>query len=265
MTSFLLAIQFLTRYPVRVSPDRELDARLLGRSTRYFPLVGLLVGADLLFFRWVLGRTGLLLAWPLLGAAALLAYWAWVCDSLHLDGLSDTADGLGSGRTGSAMLEVMHDPRSGAFGVQATVLVLLLKFSLLASLPPTLWWALPLPLIFSRLLASLLCQARPYAGRPGSLSAWFIEGSHHDDASAAIGWTFFGFGLVSAVAVQTGLADARACGLALAVCVGALLLGWALTFGPRHRLGGISGDFIGYAVQACEIAALAGLLLLRLA
>lgn len=265
MTAFLLAIQFLTRYPVRLDPDRALDAPLLGRSTRYFPLVGLLVGSDLLFFRWALGLVGVQASWPLLGAAALLAYWAWVCDSLHLDGLSDTADGLGSGRQGEAMLAVMHDPRSGAFGVQATVVVLLLKFSLLVSLPSRFWWALPLPLIFSRLLASLLCQARPYAGRPGSLSGWFIEGSHPDDASAAIGWTFFGYGLLSAVAVYFDLADARACGLALAVCIGALLLGWALSFGPRRRLGGISGDFIGYAMQACEIAALAGLLLLRLA
>lgn len=260
MTSFLLAVQFLTRYPVRVPLDRELDARLLGRSTRYFPLVGLLLGADLLFLRWVLDWVGIMQPWPLLAAGFLLLYWAWVCDSLHLDGLSDTADGLGSGRTGEEMLAVMHDPRSGAFGVQATVLVLLLKFALLASLPLKLWWALPLPLIFSRLLASMLCQSRPYAGRPGGLSAWFIEGSHADDAAAAIGWTFFGFSIVSAAAVFAGLADARACGMALGVCIGALALGWALTLGPRRRLGGISGDFIGYAMQACEVVALLGLL-----
>jgi adenosylcobinamide-GDP ribazoletransferase len=260
MTSFLLALQFLTRYPVRVPLDGELDARALGRSTRFFPLVGLLLGADLLFLRWVLDWVGILQPWPLAAAGLLLLYWAWVCDSLHLDGLSDTADGLGSGRSGEDMLAVMHDPRSGAFGVQATVVALLLKFALLASLPLGLWWALPLPLVFSRLLASLLCQARPYAGRPGSLSAWFIEGSQADDAAAAVGWSFFGFGLLSAVAVLTGLADARACGIALGVCVGALALGWALTLGPRRRLGGISGDFIGYAMQGCEAAALLGLL-----
>lgn len=261
MMSLLLAFQFLTRYPVRVPAELELNASMLGRATRYFPLVGLVVGLDLLLARWLLQWAGILQAWPLPAAALLLLYWAWVCDSLHLDGLADTADGVGSGSVGAEMLDVMHDPRSGSFGVQATVLVLLLKFSLLASLPPTVWWALPLPLIFSRLLASFLCQSRPYAGRPNSLSAWFITGSHPEDAGAAIGWTFFGFSVLSAAAVYLGWADARACAWALGVCVAALLIGWAATWGPRARLGGLSGDFIGYAMQVCEIAALLGLLL----
>lgn len=260
MTAFLLSIQFLTRYPVRLAPEMELSAPLLGRATRYFPLVGLIVGVDLLVFRWLLQWAGILQAWPWPSAALLLIYWAWVCDSLHLDGLSDTADGVGSGAVGEEMLAVMQDPRSGSFGVQATVLVLILKASLLASLPAAIWWALPLPLIFSRLLASLLCQSRPYAGRPNSLSAWFITGSQPEDAGAAIGWTFFGFSVVSALAVFFGLADAKACALALGICVGALLLGWLASLGPRARLGGLSGDFIGYAMQVSEVAALFGLL-----
>lgn len=264
MTPFLLALQFLTRYPVHIAADQELDAPLLGRSTRYFPLVGLLAGADLMLARYVLEFAGILEAWPLVAAALLLAYWAYICDSLHLDGFSDTVDGLASGRHGEDMLAVMHDPRSGAFGVQASTLLLLLKFTALASLPPKLWWALPLPLIFSRLLASLLCQARPYAGLQGSLSAWFIEGSHHDDAGAAIGWSVFGFGVVSALAVGFGLADGHACGLALGVCIGAMLLGWAATLAPRRRLGGISGDLIGYGLEVAELCALLGLLFLKL-
>lgn len=261
MSSFLLALQFLTRYPVRVDLGRELEPRDLGRATRYFPLVGLLVGVDLMVARWLLGWAGIQAAQPLLAAALLLAYWAWVCDSLHLDGLADTADGMGSGAQGPELLAVMRDPRSGAFGVQATALALLLKFALLAGLPDGLWWALPLPLVFSRLLATLLCQARPHAGAPGGLGAWFINASHPEDASAGLGWAFFGYALSSAAAVNFGLASARDCGLALAVGVGAVLLGWALSLGPRRRLGGVSGDIVGYALQACEIAALAGLLL----
>jgi cobalamin synthase len=264
MTSFLLAIQFLTRYPVRVSPDLELDARMLGRSTRYFPLVGLFVGMDLLFFRWILGRLGALEAWPLACAALLLAYWLWVAASLHLDGLADAADGIGSGRVGEDLLAVMHDPRSGAFGVQATVAAILVEFALLASLPHRFWWALPLPLIFSRLLASLLCQSRPYGGLKGSLSAWFIEGSHHDDAGAALGWAFFGYAALSAAAVRLELADARACAFALGAGLLGMLLGWAATFGLRRRLGGINGDAIGLAVVVAELATLAGLLFMGL-
>jgi adenosylcobinamide-GDP ribazoletransferase len=260
MTPFLVALQFMTRYPVRLSADTELSPRLMGASTRYFPLVGLLVGVDLLVARWVLQWAGVLAKWPLLGAALLLLYWVWVADSLHLDGLADTADGLSSSARSEELLAVMHDPRVGAFGAQATVLALILKFALLASLAPAFWWALPLPLISGRLLASLLCQGRPYAGRKGSLSGAFIEGSHPDDAGAAVGWAAFGFMVLSAGAVFMDLASARDCGLALGACAAGIGLGWLASLGPRRRLGGISGDFIGYSLQVAEIAAFCGLL-----
>jgi len=264
MRSFLLALQFLTRYPVAISGGVELTERDLGRATRYFPLAGLMVGLDLLLMRFLMLWVGALVAWPLACAALLLAYWTWACDSLHLDGAADTADGLASQRTGEEMLEVMHDSRSGAFGVQVTVILLLLKFSYLASLPLRLWWALPLPLIFSRLLASLLCQSRPYAGRLGSLSAWFIAGSKHGDGSAAIRWAFTAFALVSGTAILLGFATTDGAFRALGVCLSAMLLGYALVQVPRRRLGGISGDLIGYGLQACEVCACLGLLFVGL-
>ena len=254
MSALLLAFSFLTRYPVPLG-RRELVPADFGRSTRYFPLAGLVVGLDLMLMRWILESLGVLSRWPLAGAALLLAYWVWACDSLHMDGMADTVDGLASRRTGEAMLEVMHDSRSGAFGVQATTVVLVLKFAFLASLGPGFWWALPLPLIFSRLLGALLCQSRPYGGSAGSLSAWFIEGSQPVDASAALGWAFAGLTLVCTAAVYAGLADARHCGLALAACVAGMGLGWLQVQPPRRRLGGISGDLIGYAIEVSELAA----------
>jgi cobalamin synthase len=264
MMHLLLALQFLTRYPVRLPAGLELGERDLGRATRWFPVAGLFAGVDLLVLRYVLQRLGVLEQWPLAAAALLLAWWAWSCDSMHLDGLADTADGLASRRTGAAMLEVMHDSRSGAFGVQALVLVLALKGAWLASLPPRLWWALPLPLLFSRLLAALLCQGRPYGGRPGSLSGAFITGSRHEDGQAAVAWAFSGFALLAGGAVLLGKADPLECAKALAVCLASLAAGWSLVQLPRQRLGGMSGDLIGYAMQACEVAACYGLLFLKL-
>ncbi|HTB22990.1 MAG TPA: adenosylcobinamide-GDP ribazoletransferase [bacterium] len=264
MRSLLLALQFLTRYPVRLPDGYEPGARELGRATRCFPLVGLFVGLDLLLLRFLLQWMGVLARWPLAAAVLLLGYWVWSCDSLHLDGLSDTTDGLASHRLGPDMLAVMHDSRSGAFGVQATVLVLALKGAWLASLPLGLWWALPLPLLFSRLLAALLCQARPYAGRQGSLSGGFIEGALPEDGHAAVAFAFLGFAALAGAAVLSGLADALDCFKALAVCLAAMAAGWSLVMVPRRRLGGVSGDLIGYGIQACEVAAAFGLLFLKL-
>jgi cobalamin synthase len=74
-----------------------------------------------------------------------------------------------------------------------------------------------------------------------------------------------GFGLVSALAVAGGRAEGYGCARALGVCILAVLIGWAFSLGPRRRLGGISGDLIGYSAEICEVAALTGLLLLKLA
>jgi adenosylcobinamide-GDP ribazoletransferase len=264
MMHLLLALQFLTRYPVRLPEGAEPGMRDLGRSTRWFPLVGLFVGVDLLVLRWLLGWLGVQAQWPLASAAILLAYWVWSCDSLHLDGLADTADGLASRRTGPALLQVMHDSRIGAFGTQALVLVLGLKAAWLLSLPPRFWWALPLPLLFSRLLAALLCQSRPYAGLPGSLSGALISGSRPEDGHAAVAWAFTSFAALAGAAVLLGQADAIDCLKALGVCLAALAAGWSLVRTPRERLEGISGDLIGYGMEACEVAAAFGLLFLKL-
>jgi cobalamin synthase len=119
-------------------------------------------------------------------------------------------------------------------------------------------------LIFSRLLAALLCQSRPYAGLPGSLSAWFIVGTEHGDGSAAIRWGFSAFAVVSGAAILLGYATADGAFRALGVCLAAMLLGYAMVQVPRQRLGGISGDLIGYALQVCEVCACFGLLFVGL-
>jgi adenosylcobinamide-GDP ribazoletransferase len=260
VTALLLAFQFLTRYPVGPALVGAVDERELGRSTRYFPLVGLVAGLDLMLARWLLGWAGALQHWPLASAAVLTAYWAWICDSLHLDGWMDTLDGLASRRQGPALLDVMHDSRVGAFGALGGGLVLLLKFAFLASLPPRLWWALPLPLLVSRLLAALLCHARPYAGKVGSLSGAFITCNEPADGHWAVAWAFLGAGAYGGVAVGIGWADLRSCLLALGMGLVALTAGLLAVQAPRRRLGGISGDLIGYGLEAAELTACYALL-----
>lgn len=254
MNALLLAFQFLTRYPVGPGPSLAVGERDLGRSTRYFPWVGLVAGLDLMLARWLLGLAGALQHWPLACAALLTAYWVWICGSLHLDGWMDTLDGLASRREGPALLEVMHDSRVGAFGALGGGLALLLQFGFLASLPPRLWWALPLPLLVSRLLAALLCHSRPYAGRVGSLSGTIITCNEPIDGQWALAWAFLGAGLYGGAAVALGWAGPRDCLLALGAALLGLAVGLVAVRAPRRRLGGISGDLIGFALVATELA-----------
>jgi len=112
---FFIALQFLTRLPVRISsaPDEISVAYSLG----YYPLVGLIIGAILTSAAWVLS------------AGLLLLVWVFITGGLYLDGLADSMDawvgGLGDREK---TLAIMKDPYCGPAGVVSIVLLLLLKF-----------------------------------------------------------------------------------------------------------------------------------------
>ena len=100
----------------------------------WFPWVGALLG--LVFWGAWAGFSRMLPA-PA-AAALLLALTVWVTGGLHLDGLADTADGLGGGQhPGGRAWRIMKDSRVGAFGVISLILALLLKFSLFLALGET--------------------------------------------------------------------------------------------------------------------------------
>ena len=131
MRGLLVALGFLTRIPVSARVFE--DARAQRTSLAWYPMVGVVVGALV---------TGLFVFLPrehaLFSAALTLVAWLALPGGLHLRGLADSADAWVGGFDDRArMLEIMKDPRSGPAGVTAIVslLLLLLKFAALASLP----------------------------------------------------------------------------------------------------------------------------------
>ena len=128
MTSWWIALQFLTRLPVTLAgmPTPE----QVGRSLLFYPLVGLLIGVLLLAAQHLLGDSAVLLQ-----AALLLALWVGISGGLHLDGLADSADAwVGGFGDKQRTLAIMKDPRSGPIAVVVLVLLLLLKFAALVAL-----------------------------------------------------------------------------------------------------------------------------------
>ncbi len=89
----------------------------------YFPLVGLILGGILSALLWALSP----LFEPEPMAAVLVVCLAFLTRALHLDGLSDTADAIGSGAARKRALEIMKDSAAGSLGVVAVVSVFLLK------------------------------------------------------------------------------------------------------------------------------------------
>ena len=115
-----LAFGFLTILPM---PRVEYESNDLGRAGKWFPFVGAVIGT-LLF-----GAESLYLQFfpKLLTGALTVTLWALLTGGLHLDGLADCFDGLTASVSRERRLEIMRDPRMGAFGGIGLSLFLILK------------------------------------------------------------------------------------------------------------------------------------------
>lgn len=233
---FWFALQFLTRLPVPVRV--AYDPAVAGRSLLAYPLVGLLIGVLLA------GVHGLLAASPAAANAALvLLIWVLSTGALHLDGLADCADAwVGGHGSRERTLQILKDPHAGSVAVAVTVTVLLAKFAALQSLPSaeTLLWA---PLA-GRSAALLLLAVSPYANPDGLAQSWL----QHLPLPTA-------YGVVSVAACVV------AWRLGLPVLLVAALVLWGIRSLSMARLGGVTGDVCGAAVELVEMAVLLAVVL----
>ncbi|HHT62426.1 MAG: adenosylcobinamide-GDP ribazoletransferase [Bacillota bacterium] len=141
----LIVFTFLTRIPFKIS--FTYGAEDMGRTSRYFPLVGLVIGFFVALIVYLFNFID-----PQLGAVLGILTGIVLTGGLHLDGFMDTADGIFSARTREEMLEIMKDSRVGAHGVTACVILLLLKFVLygLAVKNFNIFWVFIMAFMFSR-------------------------------------------------------------------------------------------------------------------
>ncbi|MCW2911468.1 MAG: adenosylcobinamide-GDP ribazoletransferase, partial [Actinomycetia bacterium] len=131
--SWRVALSLFTVIPAGIGGD--LDEGAAARAVFWLPAIGAglgLAGAGAMVF---VAAGELSPGRRLLGAALAVALLALATGGLHLDGLADTADGLGSRRPADQALEIMRRPDAGPLGVATLVLVLLIQVCALASLP----------------------------------------------------------------------------------------------------------------------------------
>ncbi|EUC69000.1 cobalamin 5-phosphate synthase [Alcanivorax sp. 97CO-5] len=230
--AFWLAVGFLTRIPMLVRIDYS--QTLMNRSSVYFPLVGLLLGAlyaglfVLLDAFWATG----------ICVALILVFHLWITGAFHEDGLADSVDALGGGYTVARRLEIMKDSRIGTYGTVALIMALGLKGLLLAE-AKTVWLALLLSPVVSRLTPLWLMRFLPYVTDPNtSKSKPVAEGFSTQRLCVATALTVVVAALAGAVIPAL-----------LSVVVVALLWGGYLW---RH-LRGYTGDTLGASVVLCEL------------
>ena len=166
MNSFLVGLQFLTR--IHIVRQTTWTAEDFGRSTRFFPLVGLVLGVCYALAAGLLVYTVGFLGLQTLTAALLLILPLVLTGGLHADGFMDTADGVFSGRERERKLEIMKDSRVGSFGVVSFVLLMFLQFSLLLDMHPFLLMpALFVMPIIGRFAMVIAVACFPYARADG--------------------------------------------------------------------------------------------------
>ncbi len=232
----LLAIGFLTIVP---SPVKERAGRdNIGDAMPLFPVAGLFIGFVVylcyLIFKEVFPS--------LLTDALIILLWVIITGALHLDGVADTIDGFYKGSTREKILRIMRDPHAGAIGTTGIVLCILLKFVSIHSLPQEIK---PGSLLFVPAIARgfllIPIYFLPYARDEGTARA-FIEGIKM--------WHFILGSMISVLFTMVfGLKGLLLLGANLSLFVLSLLY-------MKKRIGGITGDCLGFLCEAAEVISL---------
>ena len=171
MKAFLSALQFLTIIPL--GTKLPIEKNKLARATRYFPIIGLILGLILAGTNELLSLIAL---GQFLGNLILVILLIILTGALHLDGLADTFDALSSGKRKPEMLEIMRDSHIGTMGALSLISIILIKVALLSSLDSGVKNAsLVLMCLLSKYSLVFSMFLFPYAREEGKAKV-FIEG-----------------------------------------------------------------------------------------
>ncbi len=244
---WLTALEFLTRIPIPAAT--QFDPAWMSRCVRYFPWVGVLIGACGALVWWALQPA----LSPWLAAALAFTTTALITGAFHEDGLSDYVDGIGGGQSREQTLAIMKDSRVGSFGALALILVTVIKIAALASLPMI---DAILVLIFAhataRASAVTVMASLPYS-RDDATSKVRSVAMGVTWAEVSVSW------LPTVALIAFAAASAAACGLSnqapialLTATVSAGIITTLLALQMQRRLGGYTGDALGAVEQCAE-------------
>lgn len=207
----------------------EFDERTYQRWLWAFTLVGLVLSGAL----WLIQL--LPIRQPLLGVLVLLSY-ILLTGGIHMDAVGDTFDGMLSRRERARTLEIMRDPHLGTFGILGLIFYLFLMAAcLVMDITP---WAYLFPLI-GRLMAFVVCWRKTPARTEG-LGKSFIGGAQP------------AFGLFGLVLVLLTAVFFRQYLVAISLLI-TLLFSLLSERWMHRRLGGMTGDTIGYSIELSQL------------
>jgi len=202
-------------------------------------VVGVFIGLVLVGLNWLLG---LLLPSSLVNALLIVCLMV-ISGALHLDGFVDTCDGIAGHKRVEDRWQVMHDSRAGSFGIVGVVLLLLVKYIALNSVPEPLMMAtLVLMPVVSRWAMVYTVFAYPYA-KPSGLGKAFKQGA-----------SWHRFIMATLIALVVAVVLARLAGLA--IMLGIWLIVIAVAAFLKGKFAGLTGDNYGAINEVAEVGVL---------
>ncbi len=235
LESIVVAFQFLTRLylPINV----EWDTANLRRSLMWFGLVGAFIGVILAGAMTLFNRFDLI---PAVSAIIILLIWIFITGGMHIDGISDMADGFFSMRDKEKTLEIMKDSHVGAFGVITIVFLLLIKFEMLKEfiIIEKNVWLLILPPTIARIAAGLVLSFYETTKKSG-LGYTFYSSDPR---------IFWAIGFVVTLIISSILNIKSLIFIGIAILASNLMALWA-----KKKIGGLNGDIYGAIVETVEV------------
>lgn len=236
MKKFLIALQFLTILPIKIKS--EIVEKDYGKSLLYFPIIGMLIGFALVITAFLTSFLP-----NLVKGMFILIISIIITGGVHLDGFADTCDGFYGSKPKEKILEIMRNSRIGVMGVIGIVSLLLLKFTLIVSIPKNaLWKSLIIMTVFARWSQVLACYISNYVRREGK-AKYFIEYASKNEV--LIGGLFT-LGLFLLSVQLKGL---------ILFFISTLLVFLSLYY-IKRKIGGMTGDTIGATNEIAEISIL---------
>ncbi|WP_226087674.1 adenosylcobinamide-GDP ribazoletransferase [Mesobacillus sp. S13] len=239
----LINLQFFSTIPIPL--ELPMDRKHLQSAIQTFPLLGLLQGGIYASILYAIGE------WtPFSALTAAFALWLvsiLFTGGIHLDGWMDSSDAYFSYRDQDKRLEIMKDPRTGAFGVLSVIVLLSARFFLLYEIvgmlhSATYLLASAIPFLSRIVMGILLVMVKP--AKSEGLGAMF----HHASTKKTL-WVYpvylFGLGLVLLfTGLYIGMASYLLAVLFIVLFLKKKIIEW---------FGGMTGDTLGASVELTEV------------
>ncbi len=229
---FLILISFFTRIPI--GKKIEYNEKEFVKGLCLYSLVGLIIGL-FLALGYFLGN---FLEIIYIKGLIITAIYIIITGGIHLDGASDTVDGLFSGRTGDKVFEIMSDSRIGAFGVISLILILMSQIILFSHI--SVYTLILVPIIGKTSVVEA-CSNMHYAKKSAGMGTLFVESIQAKELC-------FNIAIVLVIcALMPGYIVNIMSTILTFICV--LMIGkWI-----KGKISGMTGDTCGFVAEVSQI------------